>query len=483
MVSGVSGAVQGLRALALMDENVGIRKQHMKWLQQQWFGGTVNYSAFNKGSDGLLYEVNASTSNDAYFKAQLAIYMNIVAERVRDEFSRIDEEFVGQFHVESNEGEMKHCMLFKGGRVFMASWRDIAIPKLNLDGGGPLLITHMMRPLLQDVDVDTGMVSRRMYGAEDEMLDAFRAIAVSDMLEKVRGRPDGVSVRQGIRALLNQSNYAGHTFIYNSSSRKWKAPFNYSQMGVWSDADLKELASRLEDVKEELKESDLESLGGRDDQLFEMLPKMKRLAERAEEIERTYDFAGGVTDLAADVEDVEDVVSGDKGADKCYGVPGGWCGGQTALVGGGGIFGEMIRAKMDELIGRVDAAMAADSSLPAEEIKKLQSELSDILGALRSHVGGSLQQIRGELLMARQAVQPTDAVMEDSHRTLSDIASSLGVLAGLGDALKLEEEYVAEREIKYSVIHQTYEADGRAEITMVRVKENNKLSVYVAWLA
>jgi uncharacterized protein with GYD domain len=478
-------AENALRNLATLGEEGVVRRSHLKEVQQL-YRGTIDFSAFNLNgwapAAAGRFTLYASTSRDSKFKAQSEINMNNVWAKVREHVEQ--EELAYPCLVEYKEGEMKCMGLFKDRRAYLAAWfedmqnvKDVAVGDRQ-----PLLLTGFsFTPCyLGDEDLLVGLGKN----AKDDVAVAHRINIVADMLQVVKGRPKDISVKKAVRDWSSGSSYPVH--IYDPRLKKWVI-INYYAEG--SAEDLKELTSRLEDVKEELRESDL--VGFEADNIYgaaEMLPKMKQIAVKAkgviigdataaggDDICTRWGYGcGGVTDLA--------------GTDLA--------GGQTALVGGGGIFGEMIRAKMDELIGRVDAAIVGNQGISGltadqkQEIKKLKSEFDLILRAFQSHVGGSLQQIRGELQMlgyradqADQSVQQNKERFAETQQRLSDIASSLGVLAGQLDYMTPEEEYIAARDLKYSATSRTVEINGRkATGTMVRIIENSKRRYY-AWLA
>lgn len=339
------------------------------------------------------------------------------------------------------------------------------------------------------------------------------------MLEKVRSRPEGVSIRTVVRdwsqwgQLYWRRGGLGN-FMYKQGS-KWVG-FD-SRVGDVPEA----LQIKLEDARRDLREGLLVDFGtsypGYEYPNYEaaaLLSRFRQLAGSTGDLSKKYaewlatnqrsgdptetvaetvgprDYpdalagdadalAGGADALIGDgvVAGGVDAIAGDAGDDICYFAD---CGSKTEVAGG--TFSERIGANINEFIREVEVAY---SSLPADQIRTLRGELSDILGALGSHINGSLQLMKAELQirlpLAAHEVNPTDAVLEESHRILSGWASELALLRGLADALRPDELYIAGRAIRYSVKHQDYEGDGQS-ITILRVKENKKPSWYVAWM-
>jgi hypothetical protein len=473
----------------LEEEGVDVRKSHLNEVRKI-YGGNVDFSTFRIGvrfaivgtatAAGGYFTLYASTSRDANFKARMETNLNKVAEQVREYEKPGD--FADQCFVRLEEGDNEHIALFQGNNAYLAVRNYLpVVDRVNVFQG-PLQITDMAvfrdRP---EIEADLPLGGR---SAREDVAAAHRINIAAGMLQEVISRKADVSFRTAVRDWSQAYRYdypdAG-AFMYKQDS-KW-VRIDFRAGDVPEALQIPEaLKSGLEDVRGDLRDADLVEFGAYRYEAVVLLPEMRKIAVQAGNLVG-YDASDGKNDICTawgyGCDGITDATYGiDGGAGGWYDIcaPGD-CGGINEVVGGS--FGDRLRMMLAAYIIRVDAAIAADSSLSAEEIKKLQSELSGILRAFRSHVDGSLHQIKGEKMLARQAVKPTDALLEDSHIRLSEMASDLAVMYGWVDALRPEEPYVTARKIRYSVKHKDH--DGRL-ITMLRVKEGAKPSVYLTWV-
>ena len=484
VVGNYGGYVQALRVVAMLDEEGLLGRKHLKEVRKLYGGDAAEFSAFRTGWAADPFAIGASTSRDAIFNARMEKNLNKVAEQVR-QYVVEPGKLADQFFVEFGAGEIRYHALFHYNRAFVAAWD--AETEATQPAGDTLLITDVTvfrgRP---DIEADMLGLGK---SARENVAAAFRAIDVQDMLEKLRGRPDGVSIRTAFRN-WSQSYGRGYpgwgNFMYRQGS-KW---VGFDSRAVTID---QALQSRLDDARVYLRGSELVEMdtwqgmygaaGGFG--ALEMLSEMRRIAGSAYDLSKRYaewlatkQRSGDPTETVA-----EPVAETGEPRDNL----GLLAGSADVLDGGAGIdtvvagvgFGEKLGMMLVAHMRGVDAAIAAYSSLPADQIRTLHGEISGILGAFESHVQGSLHQMKGERMLSYQDVKPTDAVLEDSYRALSGLASSLAVLGGLADALRSEELHVAAREIRYRVIYKDH--DGRL-ITMLRMKENTNRSVYFAWV-
>jgi hypothetical protein len=494
---GARNAMQALMALASVEENIGgVRRKHLNAAKEIFFGGgsdshaVVDFASFRNVGVGP-YAIGVSTSRDLLFREQMEKNLNEVAGKVRAYLGAYVEEKRNdnqQLFVEYEEGKMKHLALIQERHAYVAEWKyddrddDRVGPNATLTR--PLQITKLSFSR-STPDLDADMLLEPGISARDDVAAALRAVAVQDVLKAVGGRPNDTSIREAVRE-WGQAYSPGYNgwgkFMYRQDS-KW---FDMnSASAIYPNEFPNEFREQLEDVRGEVRGSDLVAFGAYPVgyKAAEILPELRKIAVKARELVG-YDASDGKgNDICTawgygcgGIDDVDALAVGE-GDDICAPDD---CGGITEVVGGS--FGGRIRASIAAYIRRVDAAIAADSSLSADEIKKLHGEISGILVAFRSHVGGSLMQTRGGLQMLDyQAGQQNKGSLSlaESFRTLSEFASGIEILKGKVDALKPEESHIAARKIRYSVIHKDY--DGQL-ITILRMKENNKASVYVAWV-
>jgi hypothetical protein len=483
----VKRAEEALMALARLSEDQDVRRKHVKAAQMTRGGeNVINFSAFKRDLFGSPYALDVSTSRDPKFKAQIARNTNYVWEKVNAMIFRPDDyrttEYRSHFLTKYREGDMEYMVLFKDSWAYMASWA----PELK-SIGRPLLMTQMkILPYMEQME----MPEVRGGRASDEMSAAFRMGAVQDMAEAVRLRPRNVSIKKAFGnwgATQLNIGVAGFgavdPFMWDSYLRKWLTAADGGTVDpMWS--------KKIHEMREQLRWAD--ELDDPNEavnyEASEMLQRMRQFALYAGELVERYGaveaVAGiGIDDAAAvDIRPDADALEGDdRVTDKCYGVYSGWCGGPTALVGGS--FSGRIGGRLTEFIRRVDAAIAGNVANAAEvrdDIKKLHEEFREIAEAFYSHVGGSLQLVAAERML--RDVVP-DSQLEDRHKELSGIGSELALLQGHMEFLKPEEAHVTARDFKYSFTSRELEISGqKANVMMVRLKENGKKSNYVTSL-
>ncbi len=498
------GVARALAALARLSDDRNVRRKYLKAARQLFGGSRIDFYHFNRGGQVRAYEINASTSNNPTYNTKMEKHVNAVWKQVQvtgalayfgdgalanlgaDTFARprVADGLIDNTIVEFDEGGKKHMALFNHGHAYMASWwGGLVLGERESNSDGPLLINKV--DFLPAAYTVVEIPEARGETALGGMLAALRAVAVQDVLKAVGGRPNDTSIREAVRE-WGQAYSPGYNgwgkFMYRQDS-KW---FDMnSASAIYPNEFPNEFREQLEDVRGEVRGSDLVAFGAYPVgyKAAEILPELRKIAVKARELVG-YDASDGKgNDICTawgygcgGIDDVDALAVGE-GDDICAPDD---CGGITEVVGGS--FGGRIRASIAAYIRRVDAAIAADSSLSADEIKKLHGEISGILVAFRSHVGGSLMQTRGGLQMLDyQAGQQNKGSLSlaESFRTLSEFASGIEILKGKVDALKPEESHIAARKIRYSVIHKDY--DGQL-ITILRMKENNKASVYVAWV-
>lgn len=485
------GAEQALRALAILDEGgVDVRRSHLKEVRKLC-GGDFDFSAFNlarwTAAAANRFTLYASTFRDSKFREQVETTLNKVAEKVRDILG--DDQPGRPFIAEFEAGEKRYQALIKPNRAYVAAWD--AETEATQSAGDPLQITTLSffryTPFL-DTDLLLGGRSARGHVAA-----AFMIIAAQDMLEIVRLRQSGMLIRTAVR---NWSQFYRPGYP-NAGT------FMYKQNSTWFMIDSRAgdvplaLKSQFEDARRDLRGRDMARFEAYADRYepAALLIEMRKIAVRAGELSKRYaDWLANNQRPDVPTETVAETVAetvgpGDGldlligagalagGDDICFNVAeAGNCGGKTEVAGG--TFNVRIRASVDAYIRAIGAAMAADSSLPADQIKKLYNEFDIIFRAFQYHVGGSLSHVKGEKWLRNMP----DLQLEDRHKKLSGLGSDLAVLQGQVDALKPEEDYVTARDFKYGFLSRNLEIGGQqANVTMVRMKEKGKKSKYLAF--
>lgn len=485
-------AMQALMALAFVEENLGVRKTHLK-VAKKWMGGSAEYSTWRQNPDAVPYALDVSTSSNPIFRAQIAKNLNAVAEKADRMFVPMNN--TRPVFVQFEEGDRKYAALLKGRSAYMAAWTS----ELK-SSGRPLLITQMkILPYMEQME----MPEVRGGRASDEMSAAIRWIAAQDMMRSVSLRPTAVSFREALSAVTNlniSGGFAGFAdtdaLIWDDISRSW------SRNGLWYDGNElnadgatadSTLFKELESMRVYLSRAELASMSRYEGD--EILPKLRQLALRLDLLSKDYiinaadtdavaadtDAVAAVGDLANEAVDIghyADALEGGGVFEICY--PG-YCGGITDVVGG--IFSKRMRDRLTELIQRTDALIneasaGANAAEVREEMLRLYEEFREIAEAFYSHVGGSLQLVTAERML--RDVVP-DSQLEDRHKELSGIGSELALLQGHMEFLKPEEAHVIGRTFKYGFISREIVFDQRKATAMiVRMKENGNNSRYVA---
>jgi hypothetical protein len=439
--------------------------------------------------------------------------------------------------VEFDEGGKKHMALFNHGHAYVASWWGGVLAERESNSVGPLVITRTdFRPVPYTGVEMPGVI--RGGSALDELLGASIANAVQNMLKAVRSRPKNMSIKNAVTRSLG---YAGtYVLMRDNKSRKWLSHPWFDTAAALDPS----LNKELEEMRDKLGMEDLEGteflqLNGHD--RFNALPgtrteillRLKRLAFRGLDLAKRYSsFTGafatdvvgnGVADAAglavtAGVNEVvAAVTAGDGefvgarpavvegGADLC--ILGSCQGGSIYdVVPGDGVdafepginqadvtgynFSRRIGSKFDDLIRKISAAEAmiqtADASAQNKELQKLiadlHKELLTAFVAFQSHAYGSRQLLEADNMLRGQDQRMQ---LQEQLKNLVDISSGLAVSIGcteyLGVALTEEESHISERQMRHSVGYRDFEINGqKVQVAMVRIKEHNKKSKYVA---
>jgi hypothetical protein len=466
-------AAQALRALATLGEKVDVRRRHLKEVQRFYVGSSMVLSALSRvpfgdhiyavvggwWNTGDRYSTDVSTSRDANFKAQMETNLNKVAEQVRQYVEPGD--LADQILIEYEEGDNKHMVLIKGQRAYGARWAaDTTITGTqSVAFFKPLQITKMSITKGRNLG-EADLLLDRGKSARDDVIQAHRINIIKDMLNAVRVRPVNTSIRAAVGEWSSGVS-SDPVLMYNRHSKKW---FSIPYRDEGATEVLGRFRDRLEFVRGELRASDLAQYPKYEAANALQLQELRRIGVYAGELSRNYGVGrhDGIALLSE---------GGGEGYDS---------------------FSDRLGMMFGEHIVRVDAAIQAYQGLSGltsdqtqEMFRRLQSDLDVINRRFQSHVDGSLMQTRGELQI--WSVQPTNVeqynalnIWRDSHKKLSDIASSIAVLRGQLDALVPEKAAVSAREFGYSFMSKKIKIGGKkVNGTMVRMKEKGKGSFYV----